>query len=52
MKTKDEKSKGWIVGAKVSGEVFVRRDGEKVVVAKYDGTRLLWKESYQGKKEA
>ena len=47
-----EKPKGWIKGVKVSDEVYVIRDGEKVVVAKYDGTRLLWKESYKRNEDA
>ena len=43
--------RGYITGVKVSNEVFVIREGEKVVAAKYDGTKLLWKEEYKGKKE-
>ena len=46
-----EKPKGWIKGIKVSDEVYVIRDGEKVVVAKYDGTHLLWEEEYRGAKD-
>ena len=49
MKMEDRtKVNGWIVGVKVADKVYVYRDGEKVTVAEYDGTHLIWKESYQG----
>ncbi len=36
MKATNEKPKGWIIGLEVSDEVWVVRDGKKVVVARYD----------------
>ena len=46
MERKHDKPKGYIIGLYVEPEVYVIRDGKKVVVARYENDRgARWKRS-------